>query len=171
MQILAIILGVISITGLAAWLGEVIILNFIVIPALKARNQSGRAEFRVEFIGRHFPRFFDMATLWALTTVLAGLGAAFIAAFYLETPNTIFGSPLVRIAAVLIVLLAGFHLVAQSRLRPVIKSFAAESFTANPEQKKLQFVTRFLGIAPRIGLAVLASAFILLMLELLSGRI
>ena len=87
MQILAMILGVISITGLAAWLGEVIILNCIVIPAVKALNQSGRAEFRVEFIGRHFPRFLDMATLWALTTVLAGLGAGFIATFLLETPK------------------------------------------------------------------------------------
>ena len=122
-QALAMILGVISITGLAAWLSEGIILNCIIIPALKGLNQSGR----VEFIGRHFPRFFDMATLWALTTVLAGLGAGFIAAFRLETPNTILGSPLLRIAAILIILLAGFHLVAQSRLRPIAKSYF-ESF-------------------------------------------
>ena len=123
MQVLAMILGVISITGLAAWLGEGIILNCIVIPAAKALTQSGRAEFRVEFIGHHFPRFFDMATLWALTTVFAGLGAGFIAAFRLETPNTILSSPLLRIAAVLITLLAGFHLVAQSRLRPIAKFY------------------------------------------------
>ena len=114
MQILAMILGVISITGLAAWLGEGIILNCIVIPAAKALTQ---------FIGRHFPRFFDMATLWALTTVFAGLGAGFIAAFRLETPNTILSSPLLRIAAVLITLLACFHLVAQSRLRPIAKFY------------------------------------------------
>ena len=124
----------IALTALAAWLGEMVILNFIVIPAVKVFDEAGR----MEFIGRHFPRFFALATLWALTTVLAGLGAGLIAAFHLET--TIFGSPLVRIASVLIVLLAGFHLVAQSRLRPMIKSFgakSAKSFAVNPEKLQI----------------------------------
>ena len=50
MQILAVILSVIALTALVAWLGEAIILNFIVIPAVRVLDEAGRTEF----IGRHF---------------------------------------------------------------------------------------------------------------------
>ena len=49
-------------------------------------------------------------------------------------------------------------------MRPVAKSL---SVSPNPE--KLRSLTRFLSIVPRIGLAVIVAAFVLLTAELLSG--
>ena len=162
MEATAITLGVIALVALAAWIGEVVTLNFIIVPGINALDEAGRAAF----IGRYLPRFFWMATVLALTTVLSGLGAGLIVAYGPEIPHAVpaGGSPEVLIASILIAVLACFHLVAQSRLRPIVESFAG-----TPDPEKVGFVTRFLGIVPRIGLVVIVGAFVLLMIELLTG--
>ena len=162
MEATAIALGVVALVALAAWIGEVVTLNFIIVPGINALDEAGRAAF----IGRYLPRFFRMATVLALTTVLSGLGAGLIAAYGPEIPHAVTSgrSPEVRIASILIALLACFHLVAQSRLRPIVESFAV-----TPDPEKVRFVTKFLGIVPRIGLMVIVGAFVLLMIELLTG--
>ena len=162
MEATAIALGVVALVALAAWVGEVVTLNFIIVPGINALDEAGRAAF----IGRYLPRFFRMATVLALTTVLSGLGVGLIAAYGPDIPHAVpvGGSAEVLIAAILIVALACFHLVAQSRLRPIVESFAV-----TPDPEKVGFVTRFLGIVPRIGLVVIVGAFVLLMIELLTG--
>ena len=161
METAAVTLGVIALTALAAWIGEAAVLNFIIVPGIAALDEEGRAAF----IARHLPRFFHMATVLALTVVLSGLAARTIGSLSPEVSIPILtgGSPAVIIASILIAALTGFHLAAQARLRPV-----AKSFSVNPNPEKLRFVTKFLSIVPRIGLAVILAAFVLLTAELLS---
>ena len=161
MEALAITLGVIVLVALALWCGEIVVLNFIIIPAIHVMDEQEKAAFT----GRYLPRFVNIATILALTIVFSGLGAWLAATFGLQTPSGIWGSPLLQIAAILIAMLASFHLVAQSILRRITKSFLSDSL----HKKKLQFITRFLGTVPRIGLVVIISSFVLIMI--LSERI
>ena len=158
----AVILGVIALSALAAWIGEVVTLNFIIIPSVKALDEEGRAAF----IARYFPRFFAMATVLSLTTVLAGLAARLTAAGAPAVTNPILtgGSPPVIAGLILIAVLACFHMVAQARMRP-----AALSLAENPNPEKLRSITRFISIVPRIALAVILCAFVLLAAQLLSA--
>jgi hypothetical protein len=51
-----------------AWLGEVLVVNVVLVPVL-ARLESGKREW---FLAAIFPRIFRLASVLALTTVLAG---------------------------------------------------------------------------------------------------
>lgn len=52
----------------AAWFGEVAVINFVLIPALK-KNENPAADF----VYRHiFPRIFRLATILSVTVVLSG---------------------------------------------------------------------------------------------------
>ena len=162
MEAATVTLGVIALTALAAWIGEAAVLNFIILPGIKALDEEGRAAF----ISRYLPRFFHMATVLALTAVLSGLAARALGSFSLEVSIPVLsgGSPAVIIALILIAALTCFHLAAQARMRPV-----AKSLSVSPNSEKLRSLTRFLSIVPRIGLGVIVAAFVLLTAELLSG--
>ena len=162
MEAATVTLGVIALTALAAWIGEAAVLNFIIVPGIAALDEEGRAAF----IARCLPRFFHMATVLSLTAVLSGLAARVIGSFSPAVPIPVLtgGSPAVIIASILIAALTCFHLAAQARMRPV-----AKSFSVGPNPEKLRSLTRFLSIVPRIGLAVIVAAFVLLTAELLSG--
>jgi hypothetical protein len=56
-------------------------------------------------------------------------------------------------------LLATFHVVVESRLKPI-----ALSLDEAPDDEELERVMRFLKIAPRAGLLVIVTAFILMMI-------
>ena len=62
------ILRAIHILAGTAWLGEVVVVNFVLIPVL-ARLEPDK---RGWFLSAVFPRIFQLASVLSLTTILAG---------------------------------------------------------------------------------------------------
>ena len=146
---LATILSFMTVLCLAAWVGEVATLNLIVVPNLNSMEQPDRAPF----LSRFFPGFFRLATVFAISTIAFG-AAAILSADRAARPVTLIGGALVLVLAL-------FHFVIESRLTPVARSLAS-----NPEPGKVRFMMRFLNIVPRIGIVVIVSGFALLLLGL-----
>jgi uncharacterized membrane protein len=58
----------IHVMAASAWWGEVVVINFILIPSLVSRE----GEARYEFLNEVFPRVFRMASILSATTVVSG---------------------------------------------------------------------------------------------------
>lgn len=143
----------------AAWLGEVVVVNFILVPVL-ARLEP---EKRGWFLAAIFPRIFRLASALSLTTVLAG------AALNLSMNGWQIDTAIGRLTSsqwgwsILIGGLLGlgltlFHFVAEHRLEPHV--LAARE---DPDSEAFALIVRRLRIIPRAGLGVLLLAFLLMM--------
>ncbi|MBE2184033.1 MAG: hypothetical protein IAE89_11450 [Anaerolineae bacterium] len=143
----------------AAWLGEVVVVNFILVPAL-SRIEPGK---RGWFLSLIFPRIFRLASILSLTTILAG------AALNLSLNNWRFDVAVIRLTStpwgwsILIGGLLGlgvtlFHFFAEHRLEPHV-------LTAHEETNEEAFahILRHLRIIPLAGLGVLVLTFLLMM--------
>ena len=127
-----------------AWVGEVITINFVIVPALKTLPREQQASF----ISSVFPRVFRLATILALISTLAGFLTAYFVVDWREFPNLITTPWGIGIfgGGFLSVLLVLFHLVLERRIKPLVVD-------ANPES--LNRIIHLLGIIPRIGLGVI----------------
>lgn len=142
-----------------AWLGEVLVVNFVLVPVL-ARLEPAR---RGWFLAAIFPRIFRLASALSLTTVLAG------AALNLSLSGWQLDVALTRLAAsrwgwsilaggLLGLGLTLFHLVIERRLEPLV--IAARE---NTDGEAFALILRRLRIIPRAGMAVLLLTFLLMM--------
>ncbi len=142
MEILLVSRWIHILAGLA-WVGEVLTINFVIVPALKTMPEKNRAEF----VSSVFPRVFRLATVLALTSALAGVLSSYLITGWekilerLLTPwgIGIYGGGLLAFILIL------FHLVLERRIKPLV---------ATGEESVGQIVY-LLGIIPRIGLAVI----------------
>lgn len=139
----------------AAWLGEVVIVVFVLIPALVSL-QPGK---RPEFVSNIFPRVFRLASVLAGTTLAAGLTLNYLLTGW-RNLGPYFAST--RGAAILIggllgALLAGFHFFVEARIEGRVVQLV-EGMQA--EQDRIE---RFLQVIPRVGLLILLVVFILMM--------
>lgn len=143
----------------AAWLGEVVVVNFILVPVL-ARVEADK---RGWFLGMIFPHIFHLATALSVTTILAG------AALNLSLVNWRLDVALIRLTStqwgwsILIGGLLGlgltlFHLVIEHRLEPHVLT-VKEQF----DEEAFQHVLRRLRLIPRLGLGVLLAIFMFMM--------
>lgn len=134
-----------------AWLGEVIVVNFILVPVL-ARLE---AEKRGWFLSALFPRIFRLASILSLTTILAG------AALNLSLSNwrvDVAASRLIAsrwgwsilIGGLLGFCLVLFHFVAEHCLEPHVVASDGD-----PDDTAFALILRRLKIIPRAGLSVL----------------
>lgn len=53
----------------SSWLGEVVVINFVLVPALGAMPEQARRDF----VAAVFPRIFRLASVLSATTVIAGV--------------------------------------------------------------------------------------------------
>ena len=146
----------IHIISAAAWIGEVLVINVVLVPSL----QSTPVEQRGGFIARVFPRVFRLASILALVALSSGLGMSYLAAGWTGLDLIIrsrWGLGIL-IGGILGLLLAVFHFVVESRLKPI-----ARSLDETPDEKEVERVMRFLQIVPRVGMLVIVAAFILMM--------
>lgn len=141
----------------AAWLGEVVVINFVLVPLLTKMELPERGAF----IASLFPRLFRLASVLALLTLSAGLLMS-----YLMTGWQALGGLIatrwglfILVGGSLGLLLALFHFFVESRLTPMASSLDKSSQEADVER-----VTRFLQVVPRLGLVVILASFILMML-------
>ncbi len=142
-----------------AWLGEVVVVNFVLVPVL-ARLEPAK---RGWFLSAIFPRIFRLASVLSLTTVLAG------ASFNLSLSDwqvDVAASRLISSRWGWSILVGGllglglvlFHFVAEHRLEPhVVASDDDLDDTA------FALVLRRLKIIPRAGLGVLLLIVFLMM--------
>lgn len=143
----------------ATWLGEVVVVNFILVPAL-ARLEPSKREW---FMAAVFPYIFRLASVLSLTTILAG------AALNLSLSNWQIDVAIARLTSSRWgwSILAGgslglgltlFHFIAEQRLEPHVVA-AHEAFGSDDFAKTL----RRLQIIPGIGLSILVLIFLLMM--------
>ncbi len=144
----------------AAWLGEVVVVNVILVPAL-ARMEP---EKRGWFLSAIFPRIFRLASALSLTTILAG------AALNLSLNGWRLDVAIVRLTtsqwgwSILIGGLLGlglmlFHFIAEHRLEPHVLTAYQET-----DEEAFQQVLRRLRLIPGVGLAVLILTILLMMI-------
>lgn len=143
----------------AAWLGEVVVVNFILVPTL-ARLDPGK---RGWFMAAVFPRVFRLASVLSLTTILAGaalnlsLNGWRVDVALVRLTSTRWGWSIL-LGGLLGLGLALFHLFAEHRLEPHV--LAAEEET---DDEVFASVLRRLRVIPSAGLGVLLLTFVLMM--------
>ncbi len=137
----------------AMWLGEVVVINFILIPVMAKMANEGRHSF----LSTVFPRVFRLASVLAGTAVVAGA-----LLFYL-TYGTDFSvlarNPALGAGMILGLLLAGFHFFMEDKLARRVGIG-----DPNTPADVLDDVHLKLTIVPRIGLGVIATIFLLMMI-------
>ena len=143
----------------AAWLGEVVVVKFVLVPLLSHLEPNKRGWF----LAAVFPRVFRLASIFSLTTILAG------AALNLSLNGWQLDVALLRLTSsrwgwrilaggLLGLALTLFHFVAERRLEPHVLAAHEES-----DGEAFARILRHLQIIPRVGLGVLLLAFLLMM--------
>lgn len=158
MDTLFIVLRWIHVTAAAAWFGEVVAVNFILIPVV-AQFQG---EMRSKYVTAVFPRVFNLASVLSLTAVLTGLvliyrrvGGDF--SLLLES----FSGKSLLFGAVLGTLLTLFHFFMENKLARKI-GIVKKNTSDSPAE--LNDVHTKLKIIPRMGMLVITSVFIAMMI-------
>lgn len=143
----------------AAWLGEVVVVNFVLVPAVARLVPDQRGWF----LAAIFPRVFRLASVLSLTTVVAG------AALNLSLSGWQLDVAVARLTAsrwgwnIVIGGLLGlgltlFHHTAERRLEPFVVAAHARS-----DSDAFAILLPRLRLIPRAGLAVLVLIFLLMM--------
>ena len=154
---LIIVIRWIHVIAAGAWLGEVIVINAVIVPLLN----STEPERRGAIIAKFFPRLFRLASILALLALLSGLVMSYLATGWQDLGaiiQTRWGLGIL-IGGSLGLLLAIFHFTAENRLRPIASSLDQDATPEDVEQ-----VMRFLRIVPRIGLVVILTVYLFMML-------
>jgi uncharacterized membrane protein len=142
----------------AAWLGEVMMVVFVLLPALA----STQPDKRRAFISNVFPKVFRLASVLAGMTLAAGLALNYMLTggwqdlgAYLATRS----GKAILAGGLLGALLASFHFFVEAR----IEGRVVQLLDAKDEVERAR-IERLLNIVPRAGLVVIILVFILMMI-------
>lgn len=145
------------ILGSAAWLGEVIMIVFVIVPSLAKLTAEGRRSF----IAHALPRVFRWASVFALTSIIAGLWLNYMLTGWVD-PAAYFFSPRgipILIGGIMALVLASFHFFIEGRLEARVIRMAGDASEDDQRQ-----VLGYLTTIPRGGLVVMTLIFILMMI-------
>ena len=140
----------------AAWFGEVMTINFVLIPNLKSIESADRPQF----IRSIFPRLFHLASFLALLSITSGLINSYLLSGWRDPAqftSTRWGISIL-IGGSLGMGLALFHFFVERRIEPI-----ASSMNENTSEFEIEKVMKFLGLVPRLGLIVMILIFVLMM--------
>lgn len=145
----------VHIVAASLWLGEVAVINFILIPAL-SRHEG---EARKAFLNSVFPRVFRMASILSGTTAVSGATIfhhyhGFRFAHLTEDRSDI----ALLIAATLGALLTFFHFFMENHMA---RRVGVGDPCVSPE--KVEDVHSKLKIVPRVGLVVISTIYLLML--------
>lgn len=139
----------------AIWLGEVVVINFIMIPALSKYDKEGKSEMLVNI----FPKLFRMVSILSASTVLTG---SILLWFYTKYDFEILLSGRwglsILIGGSMGLLLTLFHFFIENKITKLLAPNDAKFIEENHA-----LVYSKLKIIPRIGLVVITSIFIVMM--------
>lgn len=140
----------------AAWFGEVVTINLVLVPAVLAMSATDQTAT----LAKLFPRLFRLASFLSATAVAAGLGLLFIRyqGHWGDLIHTGPGRTLL-LGATLASALTAFHFVLEPRLDGMICTAAD-----NDDFELTQQVLTALKIVPRVGLGVITGIVILMMI-------
>ena len=140
----------------AAWFGEVVTINFVLVPAVARMSREDAAEF----LGRVFPRVFRLASVLAATAVGCGLIMAFHR--FGDEPSLLWTTPTggaFLVGGSMALALTTFHFILEPRLDGMIcHASEARDFEVSDR------VIRMLRVVPRVGLAVFTGIVVLMMI-------
>ena len=139
----------------SAWFGEVVVINFILIPTLSRYS----AESRKDFLNAVFPRVFRLASILAATAVVTGVLLLYHhTRFDLSVLTESRWGIAIGIGGTLGLLLTLFHFFMENRL-------ARRVGVGDPELSgdAVEDVHTKLTIVPRAGLVVITTIFVLMM--------
>lgn len=140
----------------SAWFGEVVVINFVLIPALS----KYQGEARKDFLNTIFPKIFNLASVLAATTAVTG-GILLYNFIGLDLGKLTERGPCgwsVLIAGTLGMILTFFHFFIENHL-------ARKVGVGNPNisQDAVEDVHIKLKIIPRIGMVVITTIFLLML--------
>lgn len=141
----------------AAWLGEVVTVVFVLVPA--ALKLQGEA--RASYIAETFPRVFRIASVLALTTLAAGAWLNYLMTGWNNLDVFFFSRRgiAILIGGALGLGLTLFHFFVEGRLEPKVNALAVRA-----DQEEMERITIFLTWIPRVGLVVLIVIFLFMMI-------
>ena len=140
----------------ASWFGEVVTINFVLVPALRQLNMQQRARF----LNTVFPRIFRLASVLSATTVVTG-AVLFVKRVGLNV-EAIFGSAsatFLAIGAIMGLALTFFHFFMEPRLAKLCHIADAEG-----NDDVTDSVVSRLRVVPRGGLAFMSLIVLFMML-------
>ena len=138
-----------------AWVGEVIAINVVLLPALKNIDK----DIRGKFIRQIFPRVFHLASVLSLTAIISGATMSYLITGWKNLAE-LFGTRWgmgIMIGGSLALLLTLFHFLIESRLEPI--AFKADDGSEIDVEKFI----KVLDIVPKIGLIILILIVLLMM--------
>lgn len=151
MSLLNIVRWIHIISGVA-WLGEVLAINFVLIPALLNMEKSERGAF----VRQIFPRVFRLASVLSVLALLSGVAMSYLITGWKNLGpliGTRWGTGIL-IGALLALALTLFHFLAESRLEPV---------AAKADEADVEKIISVLKVVPRVGLVVILVIVLLMM--------
>ena len=140
----------------SAWFGEVVVINFVLIPALS----KYQGEARKDFLNTIFPKIFNLASVLAATTAITGgvLLYNFIGFDIGQlTQRGVWGWS-VLIAGSLGLILTLFHFFIENLLARKIGVGRADI-----SQESVEDVHIKLKLIPRLGMVVITAIFLLML--------
>lgn len=140
----------------SAWFGEVVIINFILIPTLSKYQGAGRKDF----LNTIFPKIFRLASVLSFATAVTGGVLLYYHVGFnigLLAERGAWGISLL-IAGTLGLILTLFHFFIENLM-------ARKIGVGNPDlpQEEVEDVHLKLKLVPRIGMAVITIIFVLMM--------
>ncbi len=158
METVFMVLRWVHVSAASAWFGEVVVVNFILIPVV-AQLQG---EMRSKFVTTLFPRVFNLASILSLTAVVTGLILLYMKVdgdFSLLLRS--FSGKALLFGAVMGTLLTLFHFFMENKLAAKI-GIVKKSIEGSAEE--LEDVHTKLKIVPRLGMVVITSIFLSMMI-------
>lgn len=139
----------------AAWLGEVVTINFVIFPVVAMMDLDQRRRFIIKL----FPPIFNLASILSLITIAAGLLLNYLMTEWRQLGGYLSTSSgmAIFIGGLLGFLLTIFHFFAEKRLERRIVKLEDGSI------EEVEIITRYLRIIPRVGMIVIFIIFALMM--------
>lgn len=135
------------------WIGEVAVINFILIPVVSKLTGESRKQFIIQI----FPRIFNLASALSATAVITGLFLVYyrVNGHWYSLLSGKWGLSIL-IGGSMGILLTFFHFFMENRLAAKI------GLGKNGNDAELDDVHTKLKIVPRLGLLVITTIFLLM---------
>lgn len=141
-----------------SWLGEVMVINFVLVPAIG----DAEGESRVALIENVFPRLFKLATaLGGLAVVTGAFLISWYTKFHLSVLTSSHWGWFVSIGGLMTLVLYLFHLFQEENVEHTLMSSLVEA-TKKRNKPATEALLRKLKILPRAGMVVLLIAILLM---------
>jgi len=140
----------------AGWLGEVIVIVFVLVPTISRLPREDRPSYIAEI----FPRMFRLASVLAGLTIVAGAVINYQLTHWINLGPYIrsFRGGAIVVGGLLGLALALFHFFIEVRIESRVAGLATTL-----DKKELASLERYLTLIPRVGILVLFVIFILMM--------